>query len=263
MMNLPRWLTLLLVTVVGAWALSTPAIRAEDAPAESDAVEDDTGASGGGDAAASPDSSEPPAGAEAGGKGQFWEVQFEEKYLRMVAPREGPGAGRVFWYLIYTLHNPDDADHEVFTSITAVTDGKKEYSDLYLPTVEKAIEKKEREPLWGKTDEFELISKRKTDDPKYRYVTLRAKETRKCVAVFNAIDPNVSKITIRVAGLSNEIRRLSKEDGSVELEDRVRELYYTRPGDEYEISIDKFRLVGKEWVAKKVPLVVPKTEAAK
>ena len=196
-------------------------------------------------------------------KNQYWVLQFDPKALRMIAPKEGTGVGKVYFYLVYTMENPDSEDHEAYVNVVAESDGKKEYADMYLPSIEKAVEKKEREPLWGKTDEFEILSKRKPEDPKYRYITCKAKEKRKCVAIFNAIDPNVSKLTIRVYGLSNEIRRVVAADGSVELEERVRELKYDRAGDEYGVVVDSFKLAEAEWVKRKVPLATAKQVPAK
>lgn len=194
-------------------------------------------------------------------KTQYWVVEFDVKHVRMIAPRKGMGAGRVFWYMLYTLENKTDEDLEIFVSVTATSDDKKVYSDLFLPSVEKAIEKKEHEPLWGKTDEMAVLAKRKPEDPKYRYMTLEAKQKRRCVAVFNAIDPNASEITINVAGLSNEIQRVVADDGTQLLAERVRQLRYTRPGDEYGVSVDSFKLVSKEWVKREVPLLVTKESA--
>ncbi|MGQ9591713.1 MAG: hypothetical protein ACUVYA_15625 [Planctomycetota bacterium] len=207
--------------------------------------------------------------------GQFWVIDLEPSALRMYAPETPPGvpsrgaladpskkpgreaSERVYWYFVYTLHNSSSTDRDVFVNVSAVSDGKRTYADSYLPHIEKGIERREKGPLWGKTDEFELLSKRDPKDPKYHYVTLPAKGTRNCVAVFSPIDPNASKITIRVTGLSNEILRLKKEDGAEELQDRVLEIRYVRPGDEYAVGLDTFKFVGKEWTKRKMPLSVP------
>ena len=191
----------------------------------------------------------------------YWVLDFEPVHLRMISPREGLGTGRVYWYLVYRLGNTSKENRDCFVNITAVSDNNKQYADLYLPSVERAIEKKEGQPLWGKTDEYAIISKRKPDDPKYNYITLKAGEKRLCVAVFNHLDPNANKITISISGLSNEIRYVSKEDGTKELEERVRELYFERPGDEYAITADSFKAVGKEWVKKKIQLADAKQSA--
>jgi hypothetical protein len=193
----------------------------------------------------------------------FWTIEFDAKKLSMISPTEGIAEGRVYWYLLYDLKNGSKEDRQVYVTVTATSDDKVKYSDVFLPSVEKAIERKEKEPLWGKVDEFDVLSKRKPDDPKYRYVVLKAGETRKCVAVFNRFDVNASKIKISVTGLSNEMRTVAKDDGTKEIEERVREYYYERPGDEYEVTADSFKLTGKDWVKRRVPMAAPKDAAAK
>jgi hypothetical protein len=208
------------------------------------------------------------AGEEAGGAGtsapgQYWVIDFELKALRLISPAEGGGQGRVYWYMIYTLANPAKEDRQVYLNVTATSENDKRYSDLFLPSVERAIEKKENMPLWGKTDEFDIISKRQPRDPKYHYVTLKAGEKRTCVAVFNRLDPNANKINILVSGLSNEVREVVKEDGARFLEERARELTFERPGDEHAMTLDSFKLVKKAWVRKQVAAAVVASEPVK
>jgi hypothetical protein len=183
----------------------------------------------------------------------YWVIDFEPQRLRMISPKEGLGAGRVYWYMIYDLKNAGGEDRDVFLEISAASDHGKTYSDMYLPSVERAIEKKEANPtLWGKTDIHALASKRERNDPKYNYFTLKAGEEKRCVAVFNRLDLNANKITIRVAGLSNEIGSAVKDDGTRELEERLREFYYERAGDEYAPTLDTFVMKGKDWVKRKI-----------
>jgi hypothetical protein len=190
----------------------------------------------------------------------YWIADFEPRSLRMIAPREGLGAGRVYWYMIYDLRNTGESERDLFIEITATSDNGKTYSDMYLPSVERAIEKKEADPnLWGKTDRQALSSKRERNDPKYNYFTLAPGEKRRCVAVFNRLDPNANKITIRVAGLSNEIGSVAKDDGSKDLEERIREFYFERAGDEYAPTLDTFVLRGKDWVKRRIGAAVTGT----
>ncbi len=179
---------------------------------------------------------------------KFWVVEFEFKALRMITPSVGLGSGKVYWYMLYTLSNPSTVDRELYVQITASSDNNKEYADLFLPSVEKAIERKENAPLWGKANLFESSRLRKPKDPRHNYTTLRAGEKRECVAVFDRLDPNANKVLIRVAGLSNEIKEILKEDGARILEQRIRELHFERPGDEHAITLDSFTLMDKGWV---------------
>lgn len=188
-------------------------------------------------------------------KASPWMISVEEPALRMIAPRSGVGAGRVYWYLRYTLHNKTDQDHDLFVSVLAHTETGKTYSDLYLPGVERAAERRERRNLWGKSDQVELLAKRDPKDPKYQYFTLKAGERRHCIAVLNDIDPTAGKVKLELSGLSNELRLLTREDGKRVLETRVQELSFERSGDEFGITEDSFRMTRQTWNKKQVLLV--------
>ena len=78
----------------------------------------------------------------------------------MISPKAGAGAGSVYWYMIYELNNKTGQDRDVYINVTARTDGKTKYCDLFLPAVERAAEVKERREFWGKTDQFKVLAKR-------------------------------------------------------------------------------------------------------
>ena len=248
-------------------AAEEPAPAEEPAAAAGDDAAAEEPAKDGGDEAAKPAKKAAPR--KAAGKGAerrapnlfldtpsgYWVIDFEPKHLRMISPKSGMGAGRVYMYLLYTLTNPTKEDREIFVDITATSENGKQFSDIFLPTVEREIERKEgNSDLWGKSDLVALQAKKKSDDPKYNYVTLKAGERRSCVAIFNRLHPNAQKLKFQVAGLSNEIRGVTKDDGTRELEERIREISFERTGDEYAITLDNFTLTGKEWIKKKVPI---------
>lgn len=241
-----------------AWALlsltqETATVQAQEEPAPADPADPAPAEAGDG---ASAEKTGEKAGVDAAqGPSNFWLIDFEFKALRMISPQRGLGSEKVYWYMLYTLSNPSKESHELYVQISASSDHNKEYADLFLPAVEKAIERKENAPLWGKVDLFETSRKKKPSDPKYNYTVLKAGEKRSCVAVFNRLDPNANKITIHVAGLSNEIKEVAKEDGSRLLEERIRDIQFERPGDEHAITLDSFKLMGKEWVKKQTAAV--------
>lgn len=183
----------------------------------------------------------------------FWQLDFRVEGLKMVVPEIGPGKGQVFWYLLYTLENPSSENRDAFLSITATSDRGKRYADMYLPLVEGEIERKEGYPLWGKTDEVSVLERRDPKQPDYNFLRINAGEKRASVAVFNRLDPNANHVTIRVLGLSNEIKRVESPEGIV-LEEKVYELNFNRPGDEFAVTRDTFRLVKREWKVNKVNL---------
>jgi hypothetical protein len=117
-----------------------------------------------------------------------------------------------------------------------------------------------RRQLWGKTDLFEEQKDRDPKDSFYHHTTFKAGEKRACVAVFNKLDPGANHIKIRVRGLSNDLHLTSTTDGKRMIEERVFALEYNRPGDEYEINLDRFIQVKKGWVKERTELVIPAAE---
>jgi len=168
--------------------------------------------------------------------------------IRMVTPRIGLGKGKTYWYMVYSLENKTGADRNFYLSISGKSDRKKTYADLFLPSVEKAIERQEDRPLWGKADKFKVLRDKSAGERKFSYTRIKDGEKRLCVAVFNRFDPNAKNLTIRVTGLSNDIEVISDSDGRTLLKERIRLLHLSRPGDEYEITNDSFKNLRMEWV---------------
>ena len=177
-----------------------------------------------------------------------WTLEMQPLKIRMVTPRIGLGKGKTYWYMVYSLENKTGADRNFYLSISGKSDRKKTYSDLFLPSVEKAIERQEDRPLWGKADKFKVLKDKSARDRKFSYTRIKDGEKRLCVAVFNRFDPNAKNITIRVTGLSNDIEVISDSDGRTLLKERIRLLHLSRPGDEYEITNDSFKNLRTEWV---------------
>ena len=173
--------------------------------------------------------------------------------IRDSASARGTGAGQVYWYLVYKLKNPYKVDREVYVNVTATIDGKKKYADIFLPSVERAAEKRERRELWGRTDQFRRLARQDPSDPKYGYTTLKAGEERDCIAIFDRIDPNVNRVIIEVAGLSNEIREKTDDAGGKVLIERIRQVSYQRHGDEFGVTRDSFEFKGTKWIEREVP----------
>jgi hypothetical protein len=176
-----------------------------------------------------------------------WLLDFKFQDLKMISPASGPGKGRVYWYMLYTLENKSGEEREFYLSITAECNRKKAYSDLFLPLVEREIERREGRRLWGQSDRVEILAQRDPEQEKYNYTTIGARQKLSCVAVFNPLDPNASKITIGVSGLSNDVEGRDEDDGSTTIREKVFLLHFERPGDEYQVTLDRFHLVGREW----------------
>ena len=145
-------------------------------------------------------------------------------------------------------------DREYYLSTYAKADTKKTYADVFLPGVERSVERHLRQKRYGQDDRFKILKKRDPSDDRYHYTTIKAGQKLRCIAVFDKLDPNANSIRIDVYGLSNDIREIKQDDGTLLIEERVRVLTFKRLGDEFQIDQDSFKSLRKEWTKKSVKL---------
>jgi len=189
----------------------------------------------------------------------LWVLDFNVVKVRSITLFDGPRKGVVFWYMIYTIENKTGEDRRAYIAVTATSDKKKTYSDVVMPDVERAIERKFGQPLWGKADVRKAQEKeeRDTKDPYYNYETFASGKKRTCVAVLHRLDPRANKIRITVRGLSNDLKLIQNDDGTRTIEERVYALDYERPKDQYKINLDRFIPKRKGWSKIRTDLVIP------
>ncbi|MCZ6690170.1 MAG: hypothetical protein O7H41_11240 [Planctomycetota bacterium] len=77
---------------------------------------------------------------------------------------------------------------------------------------------------------------------------IRAGETRQCVAIFPRLDAETDLLTISVFGLTNDILVEPTEPHRRKITERIYQIVYERPGDEFFPSLDKISLVKEGWV---------------
>ena len=153
-----------------------------------------------------------------------------------------PGSGRTYWYLPYTIENKSGLDASFHVSLTASSDKNRRYCDIALPWVEKAVERRERKPLFSRVDMFKKSGAGELG------IDFPAGEKRECVALFNAIDPEADHIVIDVHGLVDDIEVEELPDNGLRLTERVLRLEFHRPGDEFYTAMDSFQFTKKSWV---------------
>jgi len=209
------------------------------------------------------DSSEPAAG-EPGSKGtDVWVLDFTFQKVAVFQPTEGVRRGEVYWYMLYRIENKTGQDRAAYITVSARSDKDKSYASTYLPDVEALVERKVGKPLWGRADEAQALKERAdkgeltSDKATFNYFAFKAGEVRDCVAIFNKLDPGASKVSITVEGLSNDVHLIEREGSGRKIQSRVFALELERPGDEYAMSLDRFRLKAKGWTKKLTDLVVP------
>lgn len=188
-------------------------------------------------------------------EGKFWVLGFKWEKLRTVVAEPGKGPGIVYWYLVYKITNNDDVEHSYTLEITAQSDRKKTYVDLCLPDVERRIEKIERTSLVGKADLRAALEA--GNDELRKLTTVGPKESRRCVAVFNRLDPEADLVQIEIRGLSNDLRVVKDDGNERTLEERVLVLEFRYPGDEFYITLDQFEFVKKYWKKVERTLRIP------
>ncbi len=153
-----------------------------------------------------------------------------------------PGSGRTYWYLPYTIENKSGIDSTFHLGMRASSDKNRRYTDIALPWVEKAVERRERKRLFSRVD---MLKKKGAGE---LGIDFAAGDKRECVAIFNAIDPEADRIIIDVHGLIDDIQVEELPDNGVRLTERVLRLEFHRPGDEFFTSMDSFQFEKKNWV---------------
>lgn len=172
------------------------------------------------------------------------------------AGKEGTGddfrkAGRVFWYLPYHLKNLGSQPARFFVSVSATSDKNVRYSDLPLIEVEERVETLEQRKFLSKAD---LRKEKRTAGD---YESFAPDETKECIAIFNPLDPEADKITVRVYGLVNDIQMKQLDGENWELTERVLEVIFERPGDEFYTSLDRFKYVDQRWTKETRKVKIP------
>jgi len=180
----------------------------------------------------------------------LWLLDFKVIKLRTITLLEGPYKGDVFWAMIYQVDNRSGADRDAFVSVSAVSDDKKKYTDVFNPSVERAIEQKFGQPLWGKANLHKLQKARDKEDDFFSYSPFKDGKKTHCVAVLGKLDPGANKIVITIRGLSNDLKLTTRDDGVRTIRERVYRLEYQRPEDRYKIALDQFTLKKKGWAKK-------------
>ncbi len=77
---------------------------------------------------------------------------------------------------------------------------------------------------------------------------IKAGETRRCVAIFRGVSKQMDRLTIDVTGLTNDIIIEAVADHRRKITERVYQIVYKRPGDEFYPSMDAMSFVSKGWV---------------
>lgn len=185
---------------------------------------------------------------------KVWQLQIETERVRTAALGRGPEIER-YWYVPFTLTNEDAEDHSVFLEVSAESDKKREYRNLAHPQVKEIARKRLGIRADGRLlDAHDLTTNHEETDTaapfprKLDLPVIKAGEKVRCVAIFKGPDEEADKLVVSFRGLSNDVQALKTgTPNERKLVERIYQLEYSRPGDEYYRTDDAFELVEKRW----------------
>jgi hypothetical protein len=159
-----------------------------------------------------------------------WHLEFQPVKMDRILLKTGSSA-TAYWYMIYQVKNPMDESVPLNLFIQAQSDvGKKTYVEWYSPTAVKAVAEREG-------GAFKNVKEMRG--------SIGPGETLTAVALFRNVHEGTDTLRIRVQGLWD---RVFNAKNMVVVEDKVLDLYFFRPGDEYYPQFDRFFFKKQEWV---------------
>jgi len=179
-----------------------------------------------------------------GGPRHIWYLEFTHEKIRPIRVCAEEGEIEVYYYMLYTLKNKDEADHEVNIRLGAWSDKQPcpnkwdetlknyrhmhdlKYRDTYVKDVVEKVSKKHflQESNGGKglyslaevTVPEKLGKATETgshgDEMGINSAVIKAGETWQCVAIFKKIDAEMDYLRIFVYGLTNDFNILTHLD---------------------------------------------------
>ncbi|MHC4391782.1 MAG: hypothetical protein ACYTFT_05670 [Planctomycetota bacterium] len=183
----------------------------------------------------------------------IWHLDIETFHPKLIRIGREPNIQN-YWYVPFTLENPDDKEHSFFLEISAESDKGKTYRSLDEPIVLAAIKRtmgiKPVGRLWSQPE----FTTRHEDQPRGGFPTsvalpkIQGKDKVPCVAIFHGPDREMDKLKITIKGLTNDVI-VTKTDNPHEriLSQRVLVLEYERPGDEFYAQEDPIVFIGRRW----------------
>ncbi len=185
---------------------------------------------------------------------KIWMLEFEhQKPFRVTIGKE-PHLEN-YWVLPFTLANPDAEDHGFFLEVAATDDKGHHYRSLAHPIVKDIARRRlgvrEGDALWSHED---LTIPGEPTDPnapfprKLNLPVIKAGEKVRCVAIFEGWHREADRLVVTVRGLTNDAIVTRTAPHERKIVERVLELHFARPGDEYYRTEDPIELAGRKWV---------------
>jgi len=162
-----------------------------------------------------------------------WHLEFKPLKMDRIVVRSGNEA-IPYYYLIYTVKNPTTSPIFLDLSIKAVSDvSGLTYFEWFSPMAVAAVQDREGIPL------LNVRQMRRKIGPG---------ESLKAVALFRKVHEGTNLLKVEIAGLWDTVYR---EKGELVFEEKVLDVYFSRPGDPYYPQFDHFFFKKEEWVVLK------------
>lgn len=188
---------------------------------------------------------------------KLWQLKFEAGKPKRVPLGKEPNIEN-YWYLPFTLENEDAEDHSFFLEITAISDkgpNFAHYRSIAHPLVKDIVRRKlgirPDGRLWSQEDFTTAHEPTDVNAPFPRQLDLpviKGKDKVQCVAIFNGLDREADWVTVSIRGLTNDVIVKKTAPHERKVSERVFQLKYERPGDEYYRNEDSIDYVSHEWV---------------
>jgi len=197
-----------------------------------------------------------------------WTLEFKHEKPRRVTVKGEANAHETYWWFAYTIKNVDKDAHSFSIAITAESDKGKnvaKYIDTAVPEVTAEVRRilgvKEGETLDTQAELSGVAPGGQHTPPakdappagesaKLALPTVKPGQVRRCIAMFKAFDPELDVLTIRVHGLSSdvEVEPIADQPFRRKVRDRVLEIKYESPGDEFMTQVRPITFVSQKWV---------------
>lgn len=161
-----------------------------------------------------------------------WRLECSVDRPWLLVVHDPVGTVRYAWVVTFRVKNPTEQSVFYMPQFTLVTESGKVYRNVVDFAAEQAAEARLGRKLAGV---MELIGE------------LKPGETKEGVAVFPLPDPKSDHFQLYVGGLTNEYKVLQRNGRRTVVRKMLLYEYY-RPGDAYDLYLDKTYEVGSRWV---------------
>lgn len=163
---------------------------------------------------------------------RWWQLNCSVDRPWLLVVNDPAGGARYALVVTFRVTNPSDQPVYYFPQFTVTTETGKLYRNVVDFAAERVAKQRLRRPL---ANVIELIGE------------LKPGETKEGIAVFSQPDPQADHYELYAGGLTNEYKVVEQDGHSAVLRKVLLAEFY-RPGDAYDVNLDKTYPVETRWV---------------